>query len=304
METTVRLIAFLCLLRRVKVLSRKIVQEILFPGDKDGAVTREFLRKALHAGYIARFGHRSDLYVQVAPVYLPTEKGCCLVATVRGDMKFLFDCSPRLSAQDVPHALAVSRTILDLDKAVAAQQYVQVPQLFTEHCILNPDEPESAKRRRLFQIVGKAPTGGNIVCIPDLAALIQVGSFTRCLCFEYETGSEGSPSRAAARKAPGYFGLNKGQFYKQYFGQPVNDFRCVAICPNAAWRECFRRALKERPGHELWLTVASQDLRPETFLHSPIYYSCNEETPRCLVKPRMASVATPLITPLQEAGAR
>jgi hypothetical protein len=39
MEITPRLIAVLKFLRRVKCLSRKIVQQEFFPADKDGAVS-------------------------------------------------------------------------------------------------------------------------------------------------------------------------------------------------------------------------------------------------------------------------
>ena len=304
MEITERLLAVLDDLRFTKILNRQIVQNEHFPTAKDGAPVREFLRKMLQDGIVARFGSRSELFVQVAPAYVPTEKGCCLLANNKKDMKYLLDCVPRMSAQDVPHHLGMSRMLLDFRKALAAQKRIVVPEIFTEHCIVNPDEPDHAKRRKLFQVVAKSENKPNIVCSPDGVALVQTGKYVRAQFFEYETGSEGSPSRCAARKAPGYFGLDKGKFYKEYF-PTANDMRVIAICPNIAWLQSFRRAMKDKQGAELWRFVSREELTKDTFLTRPIFWTCENEEPKCFVKPQEGTPPeTPLVTPLEAAVAQ
>jgi hypothetical protein len=57
--------------------------------------------------------------------------------------------------------------------------------------------------------------------------------------------------------------------------------RVLAVCPNAGWRDALRREFIERhgeltkpkPGADLWLFVAVQDITATSFLHEPICYT-------------------------------
>lgn len=298
MEPTSTLLSVLKLARTAKYVNRKIVQDEFFPRDADGSVTRDFLRKAAAAGYLRRADATDEYRVQNAPVYLPTEAGCCLLATHTGDMRWLLDCAPSVrSPQDFPHHLGVTRLLIQLQKAFAAQRYATCVRLVTEHDVLNPDAP-AAQRIKLYTEVGSSRQGGKIVCIPDCGFLVEVGSYARAYYVEFETGSDGSPSRVAARKAPGYAGLHQTQKFKLHFPQ-AQDLRVLAVCPNAGWKAALATALRDKPGGELWLCAAREDVTPLTFLHGEIAATPTGEK-KPLVKPPPGW--TPAVAPAQETG--
>lgn len=297
MQVNDRLIGILMLARGKKIFNRKIVQDEFFPNDRDGSVTREYLRKMKQAGLLYCIDRTSEYHVQTAPVYTCTEAGCCLLATHTGDMRWLLDCPANTrNAQDFPHHLAVTRLLLQIDKAMAAQRYVELLKLVTEHDIVNP-EAESGKRIRLYTEVGQNLRGGKLVCIPDFALLVKVRSFIGAYYFEFETGSDGSPSRVFARKAPaGYRGLLESKKYLTHFPQ-AQQVRVVFVCPNTGWREAMRNEAKEKDNQEAWLFVSRDAITPETFLHGDIFFTATAG-PRPLVKPTAAG--TPAPTPAEE----
>jgi hypothetical protein len=274
-------IAVLKHVRTKKFTNRRIVQAEFFPQDRDGAEAREALRDLVARGLLDRIAIRPNEYVlQTAPVYVPNESGCCLLAAQAGEMRWLLDAPPPTrNPQDFTHYLGVTRITLDLEKAFSAQSAVELVRLVLEHDHLNPEDPPAA-RRRLLTEVGEGKRGGKMVCNPDFATLLQIGR-ARCLyLWEHETGSD-SPGRVAAKKTPGFHHLVEKKLHQALFPDaPVAQVRVVAVCPNPGWREGLRRALAGKPGAAAWRLVARGDIDPSgRFLRENVFWAADREEP-------------------------
>ncbi len=284
-----RVLLFLMLLRRTKIVTREMVQAELFP-TSDAAVVRDFLRRMVRAGFAKKVDIKNDFVLQVKPYHIPTELGCIHLATALNDTSWLLDATPHFKVQDVPHAVGVSKLISDLYRAIEPQTYVSMPALYREQCVINASESDPARRFRLYSVV-REEGEKRIVCIPDMATLFRVGKFLRPVYWEFETGSDGSPTRVGASKTPGYFWLNQTNKYQDHF-PGTNAMTVVAVCPGSAFRESLRRAVRDaKPqqgddnGRNLWLFVDRNELKPATVLHAPIFYDCQKDEPRSLITP-------------------
>jgi hypothetical protein len=304
MVITELVLQILAALRRYKFLNRRLIQDLFFPRDKDGSVTRDALRKLRDRGLVKTVRAEGGVpdSTSTAPVYVPTEAGCCVLARHRGDMNLLLDCQPNTRAWvNFTHYTYVSRLFITHDAALQSQDYVRVPRLYFEHDILNPDETDPRKKFKLYTVVKEEMRGENahkIVCVPDAATEVRVGKFCRAYYWELERGTD-TPRRTAAKKAPGYAGLCHSRQWRTHFPD-AQDMRVVAVCPNVSWRDALRAAMKDKPGAELWLFVANEDLTPDSFLHAPIFYGCLEG-PRPFVRPPSpAPVAVPVAEAAEE----
>lgn len=280
MDWTDRLEKLLRMARRYKFVNRAIVQAKLFPEDKDGSVARDFLRKAVREKLLRRIDPTNEFLVLNAPVYVPTEQGCCLLATRAEDMSLLLDRPPNTrNPQDFPHHLAVTRLLLLIDRAFSAQSYATCVALATEHDLLG-EVP-------LFTEIGCKK---KVVCAPDFALLMQIGPYRRYYGFESETGAD-APTRAMNRKAPGWAGLAETGKFRLAF-PAAQDMRAVFVCPNPAWRESMRKAALKLPGRENWLFAARGEITEQTLLHGEIFHPA-EGNPRALAGPATAPQGEP-----------
>lgn len=293
MHVTHRALQVLRLLRRCKFVDRALVQRSFFPKDKDGSVTREFLRKLVSAGYARKLRAEvaDPLTTSTAPVYVPTEGGCCVLATHTGDMALLLDCVPNCRAWvNLRHWVCLSGLILTLEEALAAQRYVGCPRVLFEHDVINPEATEPKDRFKLYtEITKPSETTRKLVCVPDAALELCVGAYQRAYYVEYERGLD-APSRVAASKTPGYQGLFESKRFQRHFPS-VSDFRVLTVCPSAAWRDALRRAVAKKKGAERWLFAARGDLTAKTFLHGPVFFGCEGEGRPLVKAPPLASPA-------------
>lgn len=278
------------MLRRYKIAKRTQFQSLFFPNDKDGSSTRGALRRLGQQGFLKCIRPREN---SSAPtIYIPTDAGCSILAAETGDMKHLLDCEPNTRAcQNFPHWLTVTDLFLKIDAAIDAQSFIQQPYLWFEHDVLNFDAPEAELKYKLFTKVTD-----KVSCVPDAASeiVVQIGSqtFHRAYYWEKEMGTN-PPKRAAAMKAPGFFGLNQSKLFKRHFPD-AQDMRVVAVTPNPGWRDSMRKAMKDKPGADLWLFTAVTDITPATFLHAPIFFTTKDDQPRPFVKaPAAAPGASP-----------
>lgn len=292
MHLTPRALQVLRFLRRFKFVDRALVQRCFFPKDRDGSVTREFLRKLVAAGFARKLRAEvaDPLTTSTAPVYVPTESGCCVLATHAGDMGLLLDCAPNTRAWvNLRHWVCLSALVVTLEEALAAQSYVSCPRVLFEHDVVNPEAIDPQDRFKLYTEISKGGTDAErrLVCVPDAALELRVGSFGRAYYVEVERGLD-TPSRVAASKTPGYQGLFESRLFQRHFPS-VTDFRVLAVCPSAGWRDALRREVaKRKKGAERWLFASRQDLTARAFLHEPVVFGCEGEG-RPLVKPPPAS---------------
>jgi hypothetical protein len=233
------------------------------------------------------------------PVYVPTEKGCCALAMRTCNIADLLDLPPATNNWvSYAHNTSVSDLFSTLDRSMAAQPQVKMNALYFEHDLVNANESDPAKRYRLYTIVKVLKTekkSGDktvteekkIVCVPDAACELQFGDRRIAYLWELERGTD-TPNRAGAKKAPGYYWMGETGKWKRFFPH-AEDFRVMAVCPNAVWRDAMRSHMRERQGAEHWRFRANDESTAEGFLTSRSVRLCHSggegPTPRLYPRP-------------------
>ena len=273
------------ILRRYKFLTTAQIRSVCFPKDKDGSTTRDRLRKLEAAGYAGR--RRAEVAnpqtSNTIPVWMPTEQGCCALATRWDDMQYLLDHPINNSSwQNLAHYVEVSSLHLKMDQAIARQTWVKLQQTFFEHDIINPDADSPADRYRLHTVVSSSPK--KIICAPDSPFEIEVNGFRRAFFVELERGTD-SPKRILVKKHQGFHFLHKNQLFRKHFPQ-AHDMRVLMFSPTPRWRDALRKAARRKPGtEEFWLFCALSELTVESFLHGEIFWTVSGDSSRPFVRP-------------------
>jgi Replication-relaxation len=287
MTITPRVIAMLLILRRYKFVTTAQLRRWCVPNDKDGSVTREVLRKMQTAGLARRF--RAEMHVPLVtpslPIWTPTEAGCSLLATKTGNACHVLDAMPNTNNwMQFAHFVAVSEVVHTIEEAFSAQSYAQLGQVYFEHDVISA-EKEPDKRFRLYTITSQSEKK-RTVCVPDFAIEVIVNQYRRVYYGELERGTD-TPRRVAAKKTPGYFGM-QNHFRKHY--PKAQDWRVLFIWPNAGLRDAARNAV-DPDKTEMWLFAALPEITPK-FMHEPVIYTA-KEGPRPFIKPLPTPAATP-----------
>lgn len=288
MNITPRIIAILMELRMYKFLTTAQLRNRCVPNDKDGSITREVLRKMLAAGLARRFRAEvnNPLVTPSMPIWTPTEAGCCLLATKTGDASLILDALPGTNNwMQFAHYVAVSELIHTIAKAFEGQSFAKMGAVYFEHDVIS-DAKEPENKYRLYTVISQHESK-RTVCIPDVAVECIVNQYRRAYFFELERGTD-TPKRVAAKKSPGYAGMNS--HFRKIFPD-AQDWRVLFIWPNAGLRDAARRAVDPAKS-EMWLFAALPDIT-QTFLHEPVIYTANEG-PRPFIKPPETPATTPL----------
>jgi hypothetical protein len=266
MALTARFIGILTALRRYFYLRTADIRDMVVPADADGSITRECMRNLLKLGFVRR--HEPRLLevgrMTAPPIYVLTLAGSCALATETGDCSLMLTVEPTFRDWlSLSHYLSLSRIHWTIDGAFAAQSAVTQHALYFEHEVIRPDADEPSKKYRLNTKVTDA-----VSCCPDSAFETEYRGSRRAWYVEREMGSD-TPGRVAGKKSKGYAAL--GRFFQRHFPH-ATDFRVLAICPNAGWRDMLVREMVNKPAAELWLFCAIGDVTVEKFLHEPIFY--------------------------------
>ena len=290
MNFTPRMEGILRELRKYKFLATAQIRKRCVSNDRDGSITREVLRKLSDAGLARRF--RAEVtnpgMTSSAPVWTPTEAGCCLLATKTGDASLILDTIPNTSNwAQFAHYVAVSELVYMIDKAFLLQSYASLGVVYFEHDGIS-DSKEPEKRFRLYTIVSQNESK-RIVCVPDFAFEVIVNQYRRVYYGELERGTD-TPKRVWAKKSPGYSGMQN--HFRKHFPD-AQDWRVLFIWPNAGMRDAARRAADPAKS-EMWLFAALPDIT-ESFLHQPVIYTALDG-PKPFVK-SLALLGTPATTP-------
>ncbi len=275
-------------LRKYKFLTTAQIRRWCVPNDKDGSITREVLRKLQDGGLARRFRAEvtNPMMTSSAPVWTPTESGCCLLATKTGDASLILDSLPNTNNwTQFAHYVAVSELVHTIDKAFAVQQFASLGAVYFEHDVIS-DAKEPEKRFRLYTVVSQIESK-RTVCVPDFGFEVIVNQYRRVYFGELERGTD-TPKRVAAKKAPGYAGMQ--HHFQKHFPQ-AQDWRVLFVWPNSGMRDAARRAVDPAKS-EMWLFAALPDIT-ESFLHEPVIYSAHEG-PKPLIKPSATPAAAPV----------
>ena len=279
---TDRDILILVALVRYYVLNRQQIQRLVFPDDPNGRITRRRLQMLVDEHLINRqnvlFCHPS---ATPAPVYFPARKGCELLAEHFEDPRYL--ATP--TAPPIPHHtfhwLAVSDTHIALDEAVRCQSDVRIDGWINEWDIVNKDELRPEKRFRLYTILREHP---RLVCVPDAAFLLLYKGGSKVFYLEQDRATSGV-QQIANSKTAGYAAMADESLHRRHFPDAtVDQFSILMVAPGPKRRDALRRAIQGKPGASLWRFAASQDLAPGRLLFEPIYYTCDGDEPKPLLR--------------------
>ncbi len=280
---TPKLVAILLVLRRYFFMQTAQIRQAVAPADKDGSVTREQLQKLLALHYVRRHQPRIlELGKATAPpVFLPTVLGSCALARETGDIGHILQVEPTFKDWlSIHHYCALTALHMTIDAAINAQSAVKQHALYFEHEVIQPDALEPSTRFRLNTIVSDTP---RVVCCPDSAFEIEVSGHRRAIYVEREMGSD-TPMRVVAKKHKGMALLSDTGLFRRHFPH-AKDMRVLALAPNPSWRDGLRAAFREKdgtstklkPGAQLWLFIAVQDLTVEKILHEPTVHTIQEK---------------------------
>lgn len=279
---TERDIQVILALVRYYVLNRGHIQRLCFPEDETGRITRRRLQGLVQGAFISRL--RAQVHhpftASPGPVYFPARRGCELLAEHFDDERYLAATTQAPQPHHLLHWLAVSDTHIALDAAIACQKAVVCEQWFNEWDTVNREESAPEKRFRLYLLLRESP---RLVAAPDAAFLLSVAGHNKAFYLEQDRNTSGV-RQIAASKTQGYTEMAKRGSHRRHFPTAtVESFSVLMIAPTDRRRDALRKAIREKPGAELWKFAAAPDLRPDTFLHSPIFYPCAGD-PMPLVK--------------------
>lgn len=260
---------------RYKFLLTVQVRDVVLPHDADCSTTRRRLRRMEFANLVRRRGAElgNTPNITTAPIWTLTEHGACRLATETGDERYFAFQEPRSPWMNLTHNVRSSHVAILMDQALAKQDRLRITALYFESDVIRVEADAPAQRIRLFTEIEMASK--KIVCAPDFAFEIEAGNQRRGYLCELETGSDGSPSRIAARKSPGIAALAATDKWRQIFPQ-ATSFAALMFVPHAGWRNAICKAMCDKPGAELWRFAAVNELTVENFFSGQVFYTVND----------------------------
>jgi hypothetical protein len=187
-----------------------------------------------------------------------------------------------------------------LDQAISRQKQVRLEGWLNEWDIANPDAGKPEDRFRLYTLLRENP---RLICAPDAAFLLAIGEYSKVFYLEQDRSTTGV-RQSAARKTAGYAELAKRGLHRRHFPEAtLPTFTVLTVAPSPGQRDALRKAVRDKPGADLWKFAAQSDLTPELFLNEPVFFPC-EGGPTPLVKLQPAAPLQQVqgIEPPQEAA--
>ena len=272
----------LCLFRYY-VLSRSQIQGLCFPSDITGRVTRRRLQTLVDEKLI----QRTEILVvhpdmpSPGPAYFSSPRGLQVLADYHGDERLLAGTTRPPQVFRLLHWLAVIETHMILDAALALHPHVKCRQFFNEWDVVNPDEIEPQRRFRLYLLIHENP---RLVCAPDAAFLLEMDGHRKAFYLEQDRNTSGT-RQIAASKTKGYSVMAEQALHRKHFpDETIGSFSVLMIAPDERRRDALRKAIKDKPGADLWKFACLRDVTPETFFHGPVFHPCAGQ-PTALMAP-------------------
>ncbi len=272
----------LLILARFLILDTRKIQQLCYPTDTSGRIARRRLLAMLKAGYIKRRVER----IAGSPGgpmnhYQIDDRGKKYIAEKQNCEKYYFKPTTLRQPQHLRHYCAVAAIAMLFEAALRVNSAVKFRAWFNEEEIINWQEPDESKHRKLFTIVQEKP---RITCEPDAAFVIEYQGAQRVCYIERERGTNG-PKWVAKKKAPGYHLLQRRKLHHQHFPEVAGeDFDVLLIGESPVHRDRLRKFFREVPGKELWLFADVHDLHPETFFFEPVWYPAAQGEPLPLIQ--------------------
>jgi hypothetical protein len=281
---TDRDIAILEAIDKYYVLNRKQIQALVFPDHKEPRVARRRLQFLVQARLLNRQNVQTFYVNDPAPscVYFPSVGGCEFLVDYHKNEKYRLTSTRAPVAHHVQHWLEVSATHMCFDAAAKLDKEIQIDGWLNEWDVANKDEADREKHYRLYTLIRKSP---KLVCVPDAALLLSLKGHKKVHYIEEDRGTSG-PEQVAAQKCQGYAAMAEGKLHRLHFPETtLPSFSVLMVTTTVNRRESLRKAMKEKPGADLWRFITADDLQPAKLFTDPVFYPC-EGDPRPLVKQR------------------
>jgi hypothetical protein len=283
MVITERDIQVLLCLARYHLLKRPQLQQLCYPTDNDGRITRRRLAALAEMDLIRSHYMRVASQYDDPPsaIYLLTPGGCRFLAEETAEAKYLFKpvCLPH--ALHLSHQLAVSELHMILDSAIANQSTFTLEAWYNEFEVINPNEPDPERHFRLLTEFQARPRR---ICAPDAAFMLNYQG--RQLVFYVEMdrgeGNRGTNTKNLVRqKSRGYAELARQGLHRKHFPSTnAESFTVLLIAPHAQRRDALRRAFgRKDPAFyrtDLWRFAAMADLNVKKLLLGRFFYRCHD----------------------------
>lgn len=215
-----------------------------------------------------------------APVYFPTRRGAELVAAEFSDERYLHVCTKTPDWTHLLHWLAVAEFHIRLDQAIARQSAVSLLGWYGEWDEVNPHAKQPHERYRIFTLIREKP---RLVCAPDAAFAILVGSHSKTYYLEFDRGTSGL-QQIANSKTPGYAALAAARLHSRHFETTAESFTVLHLSPSPARRDLLRKSIASKVGANLHRFAAFRDWTPEQALTGSIFYAADSDEPQPLVR--------------------
>lgn len=261
---------------RYETVTRAMITQELFPNDNDGRVTRKRLglMRPLDLVNVTKtsWSNPEMLDGMGSPVYYPgVSLPAYLAQECEDDSYLLLNTAPPHFLYGF-HLLAVAKTHLMLDKAVALTPGVAVVQWYGERALRDKSVKEAAAGRFVLHV----QINDKLVCKPDATFLLKKDAHSKIFMIEQDRDTTKSADRVANYKAGGYAALveNKLHLTRYFPCATVERPLVLVITTSEKRRKALQTAFGKQPSCWLYRFAALPDLKPETFLTGKVWYPC------------------------------
>jgi len=283
MITQERDFAILKAIARYYVLNSRQIQRLLFPVDTSGRVTRRRLQLLFAESLInkAQMQFAHPLSGSLGPVYYPSQKGLELLADMFPKEQYCHISTKPPVAHHVWHWLAVAETHMTFDRALNAQTAVATDGWINEYDELVNENAPPEKKYRLYTLIRENP---RLVCAPDAGFMLSTKGHSKVFYLEQDRATSGT-KQVASSKTPGYAAMAERLLHRRHFPTATVDrFTVLMVTPTSGRRDSLRKAIREKPGAELWRFATVEDLTDWAVLHHKIWYPADDSPASSLIK--------------------
>ena len=265
-ETNLKLLK---LLAEYYVLTRAMIQEILFPHLQSPRAVCERLRKLTREGYISVATMEVVLRNagSSAPVYYPNKKTAETLAAIYDDPSYEnIYCKPP-SGRLLFHWLEISRMHCLVDRAVDRSDAVGLHRWYNEW------QPINCEARRPSEHYSLYSEFGDVICAPDAGFLIEnrLGALKTFYC-EMDRGNI-SLKRLISKKPGGYNRNYELRTFTKHFPETtISKFSVLFVTTTEHRRDELAKAAKKFDPHGLWKFACRKDVNAETLFFEPIWF--------------------------------
>lgn len=270
-------ISVLAALAKYYCLCRPQLQTLCFPEHRDSRSLRNRLSKLRKGGYVAK--------TKCLVPYRGGSTGCPVWYLTRQAAELLreyYDDETYLSLNTRPpresllfHWLAIGDTHIAIDQAIEGHKDQVSLACWTNEWEVVNKAAARASQYCLHTVFQENPP---LSCSPDAGFLLGYGGQQMVFYLEQDRNTSGVRSIAAS-KTKGYAEQEARNGHRRHFPDTTLDrFRVLMVTTHHGRRKALQKAIKNKPGSDLWLFACQHELTSEHFPFGNVFYDCNDES--------------------------